>query len=193
MINIAVLVSGRGSNLQAIINACKRKEITGKVVVVISNNENALALKIAQKEGIKTFYLKDEKSILEVLRKFSVHLIALAGYMKLISKDFISKYRYKIINIHPSLLPSFKGLDAQKQAFEYGVKVTGATVHFVDEGMDTGPIILQSPVIVKREDTLETLALRILQEEHKLYPKAIELFAQRKLKIVGRKVKILMN
>ena len=188
MINIAALVSGRGSNLQAIIDACRTGEIDGRIVVVISSRPGTPALDRARAAGIEAICLSKEHEILATLDYRKIDLVILAGYMKLISPAFVSRYRHRIMNIHPALLPAFPGLHAQKQAWEYGAKVSGCTVHFVDEGMDTGPVILQSPVPVLETDTPEALASRILEEEHKAYPRAIQLFAQGKLKINGRKV-----
>ncbi len=196
MIRIAVLASGRGSNLQAIIDAIQSGHINGKVEIVISDNPDAYALERAKKYQIDTLvaYFKQfknkqeyEQKILEHLEKYNIDLIVLAGYMRLLSSRFIKKYRYSIINIHPALLPAFPGLHAQRQALEYGVKVSGCTVHFVDEGMDTGPIILQKAVEVKQSDNEEILSNRILKYEHELLPKAIQLFAENKIQIRNNK------
>ncbi|MFW6149592.1 MAG: phosphoribosylglycinamide formyltransferase [Atribacterota bacterium] len=196
MIRIAVLASGRGSNLQAIIDAIQSGQINGKVEIVISDNPDAYALERAKKYQIDTLvaYFKQfknkqeyEQKILEHLEKYNIDLIVLAGYMRLLSSRFIKKYRYCIINIHPALLPAFPGLHAQRQALEYGVKVSGCTVHFVDEGMDTGPIILQKAVEVKQSDNEEILSDRILKYEHQLLPKAIQLFAENKIQIRNNK------
>lgn len=200
MINVGVLASGSGTNLQAIIDATEKGEISAKVVVVISDVENAYCLERAKKHNIpaifvnrKNFSSKDdyEREILKYLKNYNVDLVVLAGYMRIVGKIIIDEYRNKIMNIHPALLPSFPGLEAWCQAIEYGVKISGATVHFVDEGMDTGPIILQEAVPVFDNDTPEILHKRIQQVEHKIYPKAIQLFAEGKLKIEGRRVKIL--
>jgi phosphoribosylglycinamide formyltransferase-1 len=200
MLKVGVLCSGRGSNLQAIIDASKEGKIKAKVVVVISDNEKALALERARRDNIPAIYINPsafsskeeyEAAIIKELRSKGVELVALAGFMRVLSPYFVKAYQNRIMNIHPSLLPAFPGLEAQKQAFDYGVKVAGATVHFVDFGIDTGPIIIQAAVPVKEDDTPESLAERILKEEHRIYPKAIDLFAQNKLKIEGRKVKIL--
>ncbi len=197
MIKIAVLVSGRGTNLQAIINAIKKGRIDGEIKIVISDNPKAYALQRAKKNKITTqvvpykkFRNKEEyeQEILRHLDDYKIDLIVLAGYMRILSPDFIKKYRYRIINIHPALLPAFPGLHAQRQALEYGVKVSGCTVHFVDEGTDTGPIILQKAVPVKQFDDEESLAKRILKYEHQLLPRAIQLFAQNKIEIVKNKV-----
>jgi len=197
MIDIAVLASGRGTNLQAIIDAIKVGKIDGKIKIVISDNLEAYALKRAQDNQIDTmvFSYKQynnkkeyEQEILNCLINNNIGLIVLAGYMRLLGSRLIKEYRYRIINIHPALLPSFPGLHAQRQAIEYGVKVSGCTVHFVDEGMDTGPIILQKAVEVKQNDTEEVLSDRILKYEHKLLPRAIQLFARNKIHIQNNKV-----
>jgi len=197
MIKIAVLVSGRGTNLQAIINAIKKGRIDGEIKIVISDNSKAYALQRAKKNKITTqivpykkFRNKEEyeQEILRHLDDYKINLIVLAGYMRILSPEFIKKYRYRIINIHPALLPAFPGLHAQRQALEYGVKVSGCTVHFVDEGTDTGPIILQKAVPVKQFDDEESLAKRILKYEHQLLPRAIQLFAQNKIEIINNKV-----
>jgi len=191
MLNIGVLISGRGSNLQAIIDACASGDIPAKVAVVISNKADAYGLERAKKHNIPTAVLTSEEEIAKELEKYDVDLVCLAGYMRIVGKTLLDKYAGKIINIHPALLPSFPGLHSQKQALDYGVKVSGATVHFVDEGCDTGPIILQATVPVLDKDTEETLSARILEQEHKLYPMAIKLFAQGKLKVEGRKVLVI--
>ena len=197
MINIAVLVSGRGTNLQAIIHAIKKGRIEGEVKIVISDNPKAYALERAKKANIKTQVVpykkypnkeEYEKAILEYLENFKIDLLVLAGYMRLLSSNFVKNYRYKIINIHPSLLPAFPGLKAQRQAIEYGVKISGCTVHFVDEGLDSGPIILQKSVKVRPSDDEESLSKRILRNEHRLLPQAIQLFAQHKIKIINKRV-----
>ena len=199
MIYIAVLASGRGTNLQAIIDAIKARKIDGKIKIVISDNPKAYALKRAQDNQIDTmvFPYKQYKSkreyeqeILNCLITNNIELITLAGYMRLLGSRIIKEYRHRIINIHPALLPSFPGLHAQRQAIEYGVKVSGCTVHFVDEGMDTGPIILQKAVEVRQSDSEETLSERILVYEHQLLPRAIQLFAQNKIHIQNNKVYI---
>ena len=194
--NIAVLVSGRGSNLQSIINSIESGYIkSSKISVVISDVEDAYALQRARDHGILDIFIDPlsyttkqeyEREILTILKDNSVDLVLLAGYMRLIGKELIAAYSNRIINIHPALLPSFKGLGAQQQAFEYGVKVSGCTVHFVDEGIDTGPIILQRCVPVLDTDTARDLAARILEEEHKIFPEAVKLFVEGKLKVEGR-------
>lgn len=200
MITLGVLASGSGTNLQAIIDAAEKGEISAKVGVVISDKENAYALERAKKHNIPGYFVdfksfpskkEYEKKILEILKEHNVELVILAGYMKIVGETLLSAYPNRIMNIHPALLPSFPGLEAWKQAIEYGVKISGVTVHFVDEGMDTGPIILQAAVPVYEEDTPETLLSRIHQEEYKIYKKAIQLFAEGRLKIEGRRVRIL--
>ena len=198
--NIAVFCSGNGSNLQAIIDAKNRGYLKAEIRVVISDVPGCYALIRAEKAGIKTFIIerknfrskeKFEAGILEKLKEEDIGLVVLAGYMRLLSKNFINQYKYKVLNIHPALLPAFKGTQGIKDAFLYGVKVTGPTVHFVTEEMDAGPIILQAPVMVMEDDTEETLAEAIHREEHKIYPMAIQLFIEGRLRIEGRKVKIL--
>jgi len=188
MINIGVLISGRGSNLQAIIEACENGDISARVAIVISNKAEVYGLERARQRNIPTAVLTSEKEIVQELEKYEVELVCLAGYMKIVGAALLKKYFGKMINIHTSLLPSFPGLHGQKQALDYGVKVSGVTVHFVDEGCDTGPIILQATVPVLDDDTEDTLSARILEQEHKLYPQTIKLFAQGKLQLVGRKV-----
>lgn len=199
-VKIAVLVSGRGSNLQAIIDNIENGYIKNAAVkLVISNKENAYALDRAKKHGIEAIFLDPgkydragyDRAILSVLREYNIDLLLLAGYFRLLGSEIIEAYRNRILNIHPSLLPAFKGLHAQRQAFEYGVKVAGCTVHFVDEGLDSGPIILQNCVPVLAGDTEETLTDRILEQEHTIYPEAVRLFVEGKLKIQGRNVVIL--
>jgi phosphoribosylglycinamide formyltransferase-1 len=201
MLNIAIFISGRGSNMENILKSIKRNKIPVNPVVVISNKPDAKGLKIAQKLGVKTEIIESndlkggnweyDSKLVETLEKYKVNpqngLICLAGFMRIMSPEFIKHYKGRILNIHPAILPSFPGLHSQKQALDYGVKYTGCTVHFVDEGIDTGPIILQSVVKVKDGDTEETLAKRILKQEHRIYPKAVKLFAKNKIKIVGRK------
>ncbi|NMB41698.1 MAG: phosphoribosylglycinamide formyltransferase [Firmicutes bacterium] len=194
--NLAVLASGYGSNLQAIIDAVDKGEIEGHIKVVISDVKDAYALQRARRHGIEAVFIdiKDysgreayNEAIAAVLEKRKVELIVLAGYMRLVSPLIINKFRGRIMNIHPSLLPSFPGLEGIKQALDYGVKVSGCTVHLVDEGLDTGPIILQESVPVYDDDTVESLQNRIHKVEHRLYPRAIQLFIQGKLSIEGRK------
>lgn len=200
MTNIAVLVSGRGSNLQAIIDSIENGYLKAKISVVISDAGDAYALERARKHGIdavfvnpKKFSSKElyEKKILEILKTHGSELVLLAGYMRVLGTTLLDAYSNRILNIHPALLPAFPGLHAQKQAFDHGAKVAGCTVHFVDGVLDGGPIILQRCVDVKDDDTLETLAERILEQEHKIYPQAVKLFVENRLRIEGRKVKII--
>ncbi len=199
MINLGILISGRGSNLQAIIDACEKGEIPARVAVVISNNPEAAGLERAKQHNIPAVVIDHRKfkdkntyelEIIKTLEQHQVNLVCLAGYMRIVGEVLLERYRGKMINIHPSLLPSFPGLHAQRQALEHGVLITGCTVHFVDAGCDTGPIIIQSAVPILEKDTEETLAERILQQEHLIYPQAIKLIAEDKLKIEGRSVKI---
>ncbi|MFZ5944375.1 MAG: phosphoribosylglycinamide formyltransferase [Bacillota bacterium] len=195
---IAVLASGRGSNLQALMDAAHAKQ-EFEISVVITDKKDAYALTRAREANIpaviierKNFGKQDdfESEILAVIRDYQCDLICLAGFMRILSPYFIKYAGKKIVNIHPSLLPAFPGLHAQKQTLEYGVKFSGCTVHFVDEGVDSGPIILQSVVPVYEDDTEETLSARILREEHKIYPQAVKLIAQGKVEVTGRKVYI---
>jgi len=198
-VNIAVLCSGSGTNLQAIIDKTKSGYIPAKIALVVSDNEYAFALKRAKKAFIETLVLdkKDfktredfDKEIIKNLKKKNIELVVLAGFMRLMSPYFIKEYRNRIMNIHPALLPSFKGTHGIKDALEYGVKVTGPTVHFVDEKLDNGPIILQKALEIRDGDTEESLLKRVHGEEHKIYPEAIKLFVEGKLKIEGRRVKV---
>lgn len=187
--------------MEYILKAIKNKKIPINPAIVISNKADARGLKIANKLGVKTEIIESkdfkgnrfeyDKKIISTLEKYGVTpkngLVCLAGFMRIISPEFVQKYKNRIINIHPALLPSFPGLDAQKQALEYGSKYTGCTVHFVDSGVDTGPIILQYIVEIKKGDTEKTLSKRILEKEHKAYPEAVRLFAEKKIKISGRK------
>ena len=204
MKNLGILISGRGSNMESILKAIKKKKIPINPAVVISNKPNAKGLAIAKKMGIQTEVIESskykgkrlqyDKEIISILKKYKVTpsngLVCLAGFMRIISPYFIKKYKNKILNIHPALLPAFPGLDAQKQAIEFGSKFSGCTVHFVDEGVDTGPIIIQEIVKINNNDTEKSLSKKILVKEHEIYPKAVELFAKKKISIKGRKVKI---
>ncbi|MEW6620444.1 MAG: phosphoribosylglycinamide formyltransferase [bacterium] len=197
-LKIGILASGRGSNLQAIIDAVELGNLSADIAIVISDNKDAYALIRAQKYGIKTLFLDPkgfsredyDRKVVEVLQEENIELVVLAGFMRIITPYFVNAYKNKIMNIHPALLPSFLGLHGQRQAIDYGVKISGATVHFVEEGCDTGPIILQAAVNVENDDTEETLSARILEQEHKIYPQAIQLYAEGKLEIIGRKVRI---
>jgi phosphoribosylglycinamide formyltransferase-1 len=193
---LAVLASGYGSNLQAIIDATKRGLIDGRVALVISDQRDAYALKRAEKHQIEARYLNPknytgredyDSAVIALIKERDIDLVVLAGYMRLLSPVFIDAFPGRIMNIHPSLLPSFPGLEGVSQALRYGVKVSGCTVHFVDENLDTGPIILQEAVPVYDNDTEESLHQRIHSVEHRLYPKAIQLFVQGKLSLEGRR------
>lgn len=198
-LRLGVLASGRGSNLQSIMDAAAAGKINAEVAVVISDNEGAFALERARKAGIpaefvnpKEFSAKEgyEGAVVELLKRYGVGLVCLAGYMRLVGKVMLEAFPNRVMNIHPALLPAFPGLHGQEQAWAYGVKFSGCTVHFVDEGMDTGPIITQAVVPVLDDDTADTLAARILEQEHRIYPEAVGLFADGRLKITGRKVSI---
>ncbi len=200
--NIAVLVSGRGSNLQAIIDSIGSGYLDARITVVISDVADAYALERARKHGIEAVFIDPklfaskelfEKEVLRVLRKHDAELVLLAGYMRVVGRTLLNAYKNRMLNIHPALLPAFPGLHAQKQAFYHGVKVAGCTVHFVDDTLDGGPIILQRCVEVAEDDTSKTLADRILEQEHKIYPEAVKLFVENRLRIEGRKVKIIQS
>jgi len=200
MLKLAVFASGRGSNFQSIIDHIKSGDIAAEVKLLISDNQEAGALKRAEHEEIENVFINPahfetkaayEEELIGLLKGAGVELVVLAGYMRILSPLFVKEFKNQIINIHPSLLPAFKGLDAQKQAVDYGVKYSGCTVHFVDQGMDTGPIIKQAVVEVKENDSADDLAARILKEEHRIYPEAVRLIAEGRVKIEGRKVKIL--
>ena len=187
--------------MENILKAVKKNKIPIKPVLVISNKPDAKGLDIAQKLGVKTEIVESnglkggnweyDSKLVSVLEKHKITpqncLICLAGFMRIMSPEFIRHYKGRIMNIHPAILPAFPGLHSQRQALEYGVKYSGCTVHFVDEGVDTGPIILQSVVKIKNDDTEESISKKILKQEHSIYPKAVKLFAKGKIKIVGRK------
>ena len=193
MLNIGVLISGGGTNLQAIIDETKSGGINGTVKLVISNKENAYGLERARLSKIKAVYETDEDKIIELLKENNIDLIVLAGYLKIITPKFVDEFRNKIINIHPSLIPSFcgKGYYGEKVhqgVIDYGAKVTGAKVHFVDEGADTGAIIMQEAVNVEQDDDAKSLAKRVLEVEHRILKESIRLFCENKLSIQGRRV-----
>jgi len=196
MKRIAVLASGTGTNLEAILEAQHRGEISGRVALVLSDQAEAKALGRARRRGVEALYMNPkeyggregyDRALVEHLKAAGIDLVVLAGFMRLISPYFVNAYPLQIMNIHPSLLPAFPGLEGVEQALHYGVKVSGCTVHFVDEGLDTGPIILQEAVPVIQEDTVDTLHQRIHAVEYRLYPTAIDLFCRDKLKVEGRR------
>jgi len=202
-LRVGVLASGRGSNLQAIIDAIEAGKLDAKIVLVLSNKKDAAALERARKHSLTDVFLDPkpfagqsdsreayDHAVLDVLRKHDVELVLLAGYMKIVTPVLVKAYEHRMMNIHPSLLPSFPGLDVQKKALEHGVKLSGCTVHFVTDGVDEGPIIIQAAVPIVEGDTAETLAARILVEEHKIYPKAVQLYAEGRLNVSGRVVHI---
>ena len=199
MKRIAVFASGFGSNLQALIDFSKNDDLNGEIVLVFSNKSSAYALQRARDNGIKAVFLDPyqfktrgelDERIAGILEEEKIDLVVLAGYMMLIGQNIVKKFKNRIINIHPALLPSFKGTHGIRDAFDYGVKVTGVTVHFVDEGLDSGPIILQQAVEVSESDTAEVLEEKIHTAEHKLYPLAVKYFCADRIKIIGRKVLI---
>ena len=205
LLKLAILISGRGSNMKAILDAIEKQNIPIKPTVIISNKATAKGLMIAKKIGVQTEIVESkgfqgnrweyDQKIMHILNKYEIttnnSLICLAGFMRILSPEFIKKFKNRILNIHPAILPAFPGLDAQKQAIESGVRYSGCTVHFVDEGVDTGPILVQEIVKIKNDDTEETLSKRILAKEHKAYAKAVKLIAEKKISVIGRKVKFL--
>jgi phosphoribosylglycinamide formyltransferase 1 len=199
LLKLGVLISGNGSNLQSIIDHIEKGSLKAVIKILISNNPEAYGIIRAKKHGIPVVVLKKgdfknkeefDLELIRILESKCVDLVILAGFMRIITPTLLKAFPQKIMNIHPALLPSFPGIHGQKQALEYGVKISGCTVHFVDEGVDTGPIILQRAVQVFDDDTEETLAARILTEEHRIYPQAIQLFAEGKIGIKGRRVLI---
>jgi len=199
LLRVGVLASGRGSNLQALLDAGSRADYPARVVVVVSDREDARALARARAAGVSSLFVnpKDhgdraayDAVLTKTLEHHEVGLVCLAGFMRILSPVFVRAWQGRLMNIHPSLLPAFPGLHAQRQALDHGVRIAGATVHFVDEGVDTGPIVLQAAVPVEATDTEETLAARILIEEHRIYPEAVRLFAEGRLHVTGRQVSI---
>jgi len=197
---IAVFASGFGSNLQALIDYNNKHGLNGDIVLVFSNNKDAFALVRAKKNNIKAVFMdptryssreKYDSKIIEMLEEEKIDLVVLAGYMLLLSQEFVRKFKNKILNIHPALLPSFKGTHGIKDAYRYGVKVTGVTVHFVDEDLDSGLIILQEALPIDPDDSMEELEEKIHKVEHKIYPEAVKYFCESRLEIDGRRVKIL--
>ena len=198
-LRLGVLASGNGSNLQAIMDAAHKGEIDATVAVVVCDHRDAYALVRAKQKGIPAYFVDFysfehkaayEEEIIRILQKQQVDLVCLAGYMRIVSSVMLNAFPQRIMNIHPALLPSFPGLHGQQQAFLYGVKFSGCTVHFIDQGVDSGPIIAQAAVPVSEDDTVDSLAARILEQEHIIYPNAIQLYAEGRLKIVGRKVHV---
>ena len=202
-LRVAVLASGRGSNLHAIIDAIEAGQVQAQIVAVISNKKDAVALDRARKHGLPELFVDPkpfagqpdsreayDRVLLEVLQQQHVELVLLAGYMKIVTAVLVNAFANRMMNIHPSLLPSFPGLEVQKKAIDWGCKLAGCTVHFVTEGVDEGPIIVQAAVPVLDSDTPEALAARILEQEHKIYPQAVQLFAEGRLKVNGRQVQI---
>ena len=198
-VNLGVLVSGSGSNLQSIIDKIEKGLLDAVIKVIISNNPDAYALERAKKHNIPTVVIRHcdfgkredfDQEMVAILKSYSVDLVIMAGFMRVLSPLFLNAFPMKIMNIHPAILPSFTGTHAQKRAAEYGVKFSGCSVHFADEGVDTGPIIIQAIVPVYDDDTEDTLGARILKEEHKIYPQAIQFYAEGRIDLTGRKVRI---
>jgi phosphoribosylglycinamide formyltransferase-1 len=198
-LRVGVLASGRGSNLQAILDATRAADFPARVVVVIADRERAVALERAAAARVPAEFLDPkacrdreayDAALLACLARYGVELVCLAGFMRILGADVVQRLRGRLINIHPSLLPAFPGLRAQRQALDHGVKVAGVTVHFVDEGVDTGPIIAQAGVPVLDDDTEESLSERILAEEHRLYPEVIRRFAEGRVRLQGRRVSV---
>lgn len=195
---LGILISGRGSNFEAIANAIARGKLEAEIAIVISNRANAPGLEIARQRGIPMRVIASagiereayDKLLIEELQTHQVDLVCLAGFMRMLSASVIRAFPNRVLNIHPSLLPAFSGLDAQRQAIEYGVKIAGCTVHFVDEFLDSGPIILQAAVPVLEGDTLEALSARILAQEHVIYPKAIGYIVDGRVTVEGRRVMV---
>jgi phosphoribosylglycinamide formyltransferase-1 len=199
MFSIAVFISGSGSNLQSIIDAIEAKRVSARIAVVLSNEPDAYGLVRAAGHGIPTAVVNHrdyknrqefEEAVLSVLDEFPADLICLAGFMRLLTPGFLRRFPQRVINIHPALLPSFPGTHGQKDAFDYGVRFTGCTIHFVDEGVDTGPIIMQAVVPVLPDDDVEALKARILAQEHRIYPQVIQFFAEGRVSVVGKRVVI---
>jgi phosphoribosylglycinamide formyltransferase-1 len=200
-LRVAVLASGRGTNLQAVIDAIEAGTVQAKIVAVISNKKEAPALERARRHGLSDLFVDPKPyagrpdsrevydcELLDVLRRHDVELVLLAGYMKIVTRVLVDAFANRMMNIHPSLLPSFPGLDVQQKAIEWGCKLAGCTVHFVTEGVDEGPIILQAAVPILDDDSPAALAARILEQEHKIYPRAVQLFAEGRLRVEGRRV-----
>jgi phosphoribosylglycinamide formyltransferase-1 len=198
-IDLGILVSGNGSNLQAIIDRCAEGTLDAKIRIVLSNNPKAYALERCRKHGIPAMVIDHhefpsrelfDRRAVELLKAAGVELVVMAGFMRILSSEFFRSFPLRIMNIHPALLPAFPGIHVQQEALEYGVKFSGCTVHFADEGVDSGPIIIQAVVPVYDDDTADTLADRILNEEHRIYPQAIQYYAEGRIEMEGRKVRI---
>jgi len=196
-LSLGVLISGSGSNLQSIIDRIEAGALDARIAVVISNNPSAFGIERAKKHGIpfrivdhRNFAAREDfdRALIEILHEKKADLIVLAGFMRVLTTTFLRAFPQKIMNIHPALLPAFPGTHGQQRAFDFGVKISGCTVHFVDDGVDTGPIIIQAAVPVRENDSAETLAARILREEHRIYPQAIQWYAEGRLSIEGRTV-----
>ena len=199
LLRIGVLASGSGSNLQTIIDRCKEGSLNAEIALVISNNPDAKALVRAENANIPNLCINHrhypsredfDDAVVKALQSYNVQLVVLAGFMRIITETFISAFPNRIINIHPALLPAFPGLHVQQQAIDYGARFSGCTVHFVDGGVDTGPIIIQAVVPIMPDDTAEILSQRILQQEHQIYPRAIQLIAENRVHVEGRRVVI---
>jgi phosphoribosylglycinamide formyltransferase-1 len=197
-VRLGILISGRGSNFEAISNQIAQRKLDAEIAIVISNRASAPGLEIARQRGIPMRVIPSQglereaydKLLIDELRTHEVELVCLAGFMRLLSADFVRAFPNRVLNIHPSLLPAFPGLDAQGQALDHGVKITGCTVHFVDEFLDSGPILVQAAVPVLDDDTVEALSARILKQEHLIYPKAIQYMVDGRVTIDGRRVRI---
>lgn len=198
-VNLGILVSGSGSNLQSIIDNIENGRLDAEIKVVISNNPDAFAIERAKKHHIPSFVMQNQdyssredfdRKMIDVLKSYSVELVVMAGFMRILGSLFLDAFPMKIMNIHPALLPAFPGMHAQKKAAEYGVRFSGCTVHFTDAGVDSGPIIIQAIVPAYPDDTEDTLAARILKEEHRIYPQAIQFYAEDRIEVTGRQVRI---
>ena len=200
-VRLGVLLSGRGSNLQAVIDAVEAGTLSATIAVVISNKKDAAGLERARKHGVPDVFLDPkpfagqpdsrdayDRALLDLLRKHEIELVLLAGYMKIVTPVLVKAYEHRMMNIHPSLLPAFPGLEVQRKAIDHGCKIAGCTVHFVTEGVDEGPIIIQAAVPILETDTPEILAARILEQEHRIYPRAVQLYAEGRLRVEGRRV-----
>ncbi len=194
---VSFLASGRGSNFKVVAEKIRAGEINAGLGILVSDKSDAAALEVARSFGMKAYFVDPSRTgrredhdaaMMKLMKDHGTDLIVAAGYMRILTSGFVHEFRNRIINIHPALLPAFPGVNAQKQAYDYGVKVTGCTTHFIDEGTDTGPIILQAPVEVRLDDTPESLSHRILKEEHRLLPESVALFCAGRLRVAGRKV-----